>query len=657
MAYATRIRDAASIDIPGQTTILTWNRIDPDRKSQQKRVELITVLVGFVLICIVYLGTCGTPALFDQIDGQYAGAAREMMARGDWVIPTQDGVPRLQKPPLVYWLEIFSLHAFGINEFAARFPVALATVAWFCATVLIVYRITRRAIAGWTSALILATSMGSFFFTHLVMTEPFVALFMAMTMWCLISALQCNAGKERDVDRWLLFAWLFISLGSLSKGLHSLVFPVLVAGLSAWFKPPTRPVWRRFLLRPHGWILFLILAAPWYITTEVRYPGFLVDHFWNEQVGHVFNRRWPPDSERVPLLLFWAEHLVLLFPWTLFLPAWICLRRQSGREDVPQQRGEAHILCCWFLVNAVGITLSSLQDYYLLVSWPVLAFCCANVFVNTRRIARSYYAIPGLVLALIGVVGVICSFWIREQTLAGDGIATPAVGWTILSAFEQFPADLWRGLEPFLWINSAAALVAGLLIVFFGWRRQVASILAVLAIFMGVVFGAGARGMALVQDEFSSAKVVRIIETAATGNGSTSTKVSDFAKPSPFTKAAAVMSLERSVNRSARPDYQVICDFESNDLTSLFFYLPHRIFWVNAHPETEFATRALKIGRDLYLDEEQLQALWRGPEQVFLVVKSASLNHWKQVLVLRDAQSQPVGRCASRVVLTNRLKD
>jgi hypothetical protein len=41
----------------------------------------------------VYLFTCGTPRLFDQIDGQYAGAAREMMARGDWLIPTQNGVP------------------------------------------------------------------------------------------------------------------------------------------------------------------------------------------------------------------------------------------------------------------------------------------------------------------------------------------------------------------------------------------------------------------------------------------------------------------------------------------------------------------------------------------------------------------------------------
>jgi hypothetical protein len=209
---------------------------------------------------------------------------------------------------------------------------------------------------------------------------------------------------------------------------------------------------------------------------------------------------------------------------------------------------------------------------YLLVSWPVLAFCCSHVFVSARRIARFYYAIPGLIPAVIGVVGLVGSFWIRLLPLAVDGIATPATGWTILTAFEPFPADLWRGLEGFLWISSDAALVAGLPIVYFGWRKQVVPILAVLAILMGVVFAMGAQAMVLVQDEFSSAKVARIIETAASGAGSVSPKVSDFRS------AAVGPSSDGSVNRSVRPDYEVICAFESNDLTSLFFYLPHRIF-------------------------------------------------------------------------------
>ena len=102
--------------------------------------------------------------MFDQIDGQYAGAAREMMVRGDWLTPTQNGVPRLQKPPLVYWCEILSMSLFGVNEFGARFPVALATVGWFLATGLLAQRVIGTRSAG--LARINAGDVQRHFFLH-----------------------------------------------------------------------------------------------------------------------------------------------------------------------------------------------------------------------------------------------------------------------------------------------------------------------------------------------------------------------------------------------------------------------------------------------------------------------------------------------------------
>src|SRR3984957_21123514 len=129
-------------------------------------------IIALAVMVLVYFFTCGTPRLFDQIDGQYAGAAREMMARGNWLTPTQDGVPRLQKPPLVYWCEALSMGVFWVNEFAARFPVALAMTGWFLATGLIARRVVGTWSAGLAGALTLAMFTGTFFFTHLVMPEP-----------------------------------------------------------------------------------------------------------------------------------------------------------------------------------------------------------------------------------------------------------------------------------------------------------------------------------------------------------------------------------------------------------------------------------------------------------------------------------------------------
>src|ERR1700746_2077862 len=128
-------------------------------------------VLAFVFVALTYIVTCGVPRLFDQIDGQYAGAAREMIARGDWLTPTQDGVPRLQKPPLVYWCEMISLHLLGKNEFAARLPVALAAIGWFGATGLLARRVIGTSSAGAAAAITLAGFAGSFFFCHLVMPE------------------------------------------------------------------------------------------------------------------------------------------------------------------------------------------------------------------------------------------------------------------------------------------------------------------------------------------------------------------------------------------------------------------------------------------------------------------------------------------------------
>src|SRR6516162_3077191 len=147
-----------STEMPTITHVEVVTREPPHRTLIFSTIEHIprAWILSFVLLAAVYIGTCGVPRLFDQIDGQYAGAAREMIARGDWLTPTQDGVPRLQKPPLVYWSEIASFSVFGTNGYGARFPVAIATIGWFVATGLIAYRITGSRRAGIAASLLLS---------------------------------------------------------------------------------------------------------------------------------------------------------------------------------------------------------------------------------------------------------------------------------------------------------------------------------------------------------------------------------------------------------------------------------------------------------------------------------------------------------------------
>src|SRR3982751_5879440 len=74
------------------------------------RHALLLTLVG--LAALLHLGTARWGDLYSETDGQYAGAAREMVETGQWLVPTKVGVPRLQKPPLLYWLIALSYKGF-----------------------------------------------------------------------------------------------------------------------------------------------------------------------------------------------------------------------------------------------------------------------------------------------------------------------------------------------------------------------------------------------------------------------------------------------------------------------------------------------------------------------------------------------------------------
>src|SRR5438105_15629716 len=55
---------------------------------------------------------------------RYAQIAREMFTRHDWIVPTLNGVPWLEKPALYYWEAIIAYRIFGVSDWAARLPSA-----------------------------------------------------------------------------------------------------------------------------------------------------------------------------------------------------------------------------------------------------------------------------------------------------------------------------------------------------------------------------------------------------------------------------------------------------------------------------------------------------------------------------------------------------
>src|SRR5271170_8212877 len=101
--------------------------------NPQSRTELL-LLVAFCGFLFFYgLGSFG---LLGADEPRYAQVAREMLDRSDWVSPTLQGKPWLEKPALYYWQAMLSFRIErmltfagqqendGVTDKAARAPAA-----------------------------------------------------------------------------------------------------------------------------------------------------------------------------------------------------------------------------------------------------------------------------------------------------------------------------------------------------------------------------------------------------------------------------------------------------------------------------------------------------------------------------------------------------
>ncbi|CAN5452829.1 hypothetical protein BH18VER2_BH18VER2_15430 [soil metagenome] len=78
--------------------------------------------------------------LVDRDEPRFAEASREMIERGNYIVPYFNNRYRFDKPPLTYWCQVASFRVFGENPFAARLPSVLAAAL----TAVAVYAWGRR---------------------------------------------------------------------------------------------------------------------------------------------------------------------------------------------------------------------------------------------------------------------------------------------------------------------------------------------------------------------------------------------------------------------------------------------------------------------------------------------------------------------------------
>lgn len=319
---------------------------------------LSLVLLGLAL----YL-----PALWDwplsRAEAMYALIPQQMYDSGDWLTPTLNGVPYLDKPPLLYWLTLTGYFLLGASAWTAR----LATLAIGLGEIWFTYVIGRRLLGvrpAWLGGFVLLTSVG-FFTLHLqILTDHLVTLGLLAALAVLVS------GEERPSWRRAVLFQIALAVGFLSKGLIGLAFPLLILAGDAWLR--RRPRLLTLALDPRGWLVFLVLTVPWFWAMEQVHPGFLRHHLINEQFLRFLGQRHPPDIIPFPLPGFWLFLFIWLLPWGLLLPE--ALYRFWRGTAAPDPARRARLLLLWAAVVMGFFSISSSRiEYYSLPALPALA--------------------------------------------------------------------------------------------------------------------------------------------------------------------------------------------------------------------------------------------------------------------------------------------
>jgi len=393
----------------------------------------------FILIafCSLFPWLGATP-LFDEDEGYFAEVAREMAVSGNYLTAYLNGKPEYDKPVLTYWAQAASFKLFGFNEFAARFPSALATFIWGIALFIFVRRQTDTNTA-FCAALFLISAIQMTITGKAAIADALLNLFITLAMFSVFSYLE--SGKTTSLCQ----AALFTGVGVLTKGPVAVMIPVVVSLLYAIITKKMA-LWVRAAISPAAWTIFLAVALPWYVLEYLdQGNAFLEDFFIKHNIerfqsameGHYGNFFY-----YAPVILIGTlPHVWLLFP---------CLR--NLRRFLKQPLLLYSALWFGFVFIFFSLAATKLPHYIIYGYTPVFIFYAVTYL--SLESYRIYIAI-GLGVLMIFTILPLCIALIKP--LIGDPFAIIVIE----SAGSYF------NLQYFLQCGVCLIILAGLL-----WMRE-----------------------------------------------------------------------------------------------------------------------------------------------------------------------------------------
>ncbi len=401
------------------------------------------LLAAAALLLLAFAFDLGGHALLEPDEGRNAEVAREMAESNDYVLPTLNGLPYLDKPALYFAVGASLMEVLGPTELAARLPSLLFTLGTLALVFWFGTRMSGR-LGAWTATLVTAATPFTLAYARTVIFDS------AMTMWTTLALMAfwmavegepgtgngdraarpppTTAGRgKRETGNvwWTALGWAAMGLGVLTKGPIALALPLMVVVPYA--------IWRRRGRALLDWVavlLFVAIVLPWVFAVSQNIPDFLEYALVTETARRLTTTELGRTG---PLWYFLVILPAAALPWSVVAIAALVERRRARNAPSDWQPGGSRdprivFLLSWILVPLLFFTISqSKRPQYVLPLMPAVGLLVAVLWQGAR--ARLAGVRPGAVaLAVIGVFLAIVSRLIPGWVPASPAVAAAIPG-------------------------------------------------------------------------------------------------------------------------------------------------------------------------------------------------------------------------------------
>lgn len=296
----------------------------------RKHSNILNVII-LALFCYLFLfHNLGYYPLVDIDETRYVNMSRDMFFLRDYVTPYLNFENFLEKPPLYFWFNVAAYHLFNdTGVFVSRFATALCAAFSIFFTYFFASKVMRSKAYGLICAFVLLSSVWFLLLSHIAILDM---SFMAFSMAAIYCAILSEFVKNENKKYCWYFAYFFMALSVLAKGLIGIIIPAMVVFLSFLAFRKTKELFKPSNILP-GILIFLLVAMPWHILVykahgSIWFNDYIVKHHFARFIDSSMGL-----GRKQPFLFYIPIIFAGIMPWSVSFIWQICRGIKSALKN------------------------------------------------------------------------------------------------------------------------------------------------------------------------------------------------------------------------------------------------------------------------------------------------------------------------------------